>query len=1018
MSFVLTNSLQARKLITILQENPGKQAFYLFGKDEEAINRNECLEAVKAYLFSKTNSAEWQNIDPEDIEKNLTKIGDLLDEILAQPEGSNLPKNLQELVAEKDQALAARSTQGQNTGGNRIVTATNLTLAQQMEIIRGHEAKLKGLDAAVFKEITRNNELGLDLSLEQNQHIVLNSVRQTVRNVEAQIAKAVLAGQKFENVKDEILRPLYQHAEGVTISTTGTIAIIRDHAKKIFESPVLQKELVTYALTKAKSLGINNLVEEYKKYLPADEALKAAAEFEEVARDPSYSPQDAFVIAGRRVNSHFIGKMESYIQTAIENGELTAENVEEGVQKSFSVANDYANFKIRPVLSDGETGQALHLDKIVHNGQEISIAQLHKDINAARVAQGKVPVDRFTVEAAFYDQTALKEIAKEDKIILTEQHGNEAASQYLSNIESDDFGHLITEVRGTTEAIGGAYKGIYNKLINPIAAGSTDKGSIAAEGRKQLFSLVQKVSPKNFETLRKSFSAVTKLTSALESSKLGFVYKGFMSGGLRGVAYEGSKKLFKVATARASAYLVRKALVWSASTGFKGFIGRGILKVAAWGGIKQAAKVVVKSAAAAVMKKAAVWALKKGLISLVGKGLLKLGAIVGANVIPVAGQVISIALIALEVLNIVKSITVGLAKTISKKLQEGTVLEEINGLFDLGKFSKLKWIGILGTGALALVGGIAAPVLSFFAGSLGSILGTLGGAVLGGGLGGGVLGSLGGAVGGAFAGPKIGTMLNNFFGAKGGLSNIFAKGGEALNHLFNGVGSGEIASSMGTVSSVGAAGAMGVGSFIVMTSLATAFSLPPFDKLSDYFEQGKKQNYMCVDSSGNKIVLPGNFPNRWPVNSGWVTAGVNTYTGASTHTNAIDIGAPVGTPIYATHNGTVITAAWSDKGYGRFVVISGKTDSGETFRTLYAHMSVIIAHEGQEVKAGDLIGEMGSTGNSTGPHIHYELFLDSSGQNQYFAKISVACSLPISEAELSRINAGCVEASNCNCKVD
>jgi murein DD-endopeptidase MepM/ murein hydrolase activator NlpD len=83
----------------------------------------------------------------------------------------------------------------------------------------------------------------------------------------------------------------------------------------------------------------------------------------------------------------------------------------------------------------------------------------------------------------------------------------------------------------------------------------------------------------------------------------------------------------------------------------------------------------------------------------------------------------------------------------------------------------------------------------------------------------------------------------------------------------------------------------------------------------------------------------------------------------------LDFAAPQGTPIYATANGTVRMATYSDAGYGNHVVI----DHGYGYETLYGHMVRIKARPGQKVTRGEIIGYVGSTGKSTGPHCHYEV---------------------------------------------
>ncbi len=83
----------------------------------------------------------------------------------------------------------------------------------------------------------------------------------------------------------------------------------------------------------------------------------------------------------------------------------------------------------------------------------------------------------------------------------------------------------------------------------------------------------------------------------------------------------------------------------------------------------------------------------------------------------------------------------------------------------------------------------------------------------------------------------------------------------------------------------------------------------------------------------------------------------------------LDFAAPIGTPIYATADGRIITAGNTGNGYGNHVVIN----HGYGYETLYGHMSKIKVRVGQKVKRGEVIGWVGSTGKSTGPHCHYEV---------------------------------------------
>jgi len=103
----------------------------------------------------------------------------------------------------------------------------------------------------------------------------------------------------------------------------------------------------------------------------------------------------------------------------------------------------------------------------------------------------------------------------------------------------------------------------------------------------------------------------------------------------------------------------------------------------------------------------------------------------------------------------------------------------------------------------------------------------------------------------------------------------------------------------------------------------------------------------------------------------------------SKHTG-VDIGARHGSNIVASNSGTVVTSGWSSKGYGNYVVIN----HGGGMSTLYAHMSKRLVSKGQTVSKGDVIGLVGSTGYSTGPHLHFEILKNGDDTNpmNYFTK--------------------------------
>jgi len=91
----------------------------------------------------------------------------------------------------------------------------------------------------------------------------------------------------------------------------------------------------------------------------------------------------------------------------------------------------------------------------------------------------------------------------------------------------------------------------------------------------------------------------------------------------------------------------------------------------------------------------------------------------------------------------------------------------------------------------------------------------------------------------------------------------------------------------------------------------------------------------------------------------------------------IDLSGAYGTPIYATADGTVLRAGWNSGGYGNLVEI----DHGRGITTRYGHMSAVLVSPGQHVTRGQQVGRMGSTGRSTGNHLHYEVRIDGRAVN-------------------------------------
>ena len=122
-------------------------------------------------------------------------------------------------------------------------------------------------------------------------------------------------------------------------------------------------------------------------------------------------------------------------------------------------------------------------------------------------------------------------------------------------------------------------------------------------------------------------------------------------------------------------------------------------------------------------------------------------------------------------------------------------------------------------------------------------------------------------------------------------------------------------------------------------------------------------------------------PSEKPVRTAAFTSGYGVrsdpFKGGAARHMGIDLAGPVGTPIYATADGIVEEAGWNSGGYGNLV----KVGHGKGIETRYGHMSAILVKAGQRVTRGQQIGRMGSTGRSTGSHLHYEVRIDGRAVN-------------------------------------
>jgi murein DD-endopeptidase MepM/ murein hydrolase activator NlpD len=131
-----------------------------------------------------------------------------------------------------------------------------------------------------------------------------------------------------------------------------------------------------------------------------------------------------------------------------------------------------------------------------------------------------------------------------------------------------------------------------------------------------------------------------------------------------------------------------------------------------------------------------------------------------------------------------------------------------------------------------------------------------------------------------------------------------------------------------------------------------------------------------VDAQVRRALLPQNTP----VTEGFVGSGfgmrTDPFTGQVSMHSGVDFAAPIGTPIFAAAGG-VVTSAEVHPAYGKTVVI----DHGNELSTLYAHASRFDVKPGDIVRRGQKIAEVGNTGRSTGPHLHFEVHMKGQPQN-------------------------------------
>lgn len=145
------------------------------------------------------------------------------------------------------------------------------------------------------------------------------------------------------------------------------------------------------------------------------------------------------------------------------------------------------------------------------------------------------------------------------------------------------------------------------------------------------------------------------------------------------------------------------------------------------------------------------------------------------------------------------------------------------------------------------------------------------------------------------------------------------------------------------------------------------------NSLEDVYEKAlSTQEFLACKPSINPIS---------PADPYWLTSTfgyrIDPFTGKRAAHHGLDLAGPVGLDVHCTGAGTVVAALMNKYGYGKEVVV----DHGFGYTTRYAHLNDINVKVGQKLKRGEVIGTLGSTGRSTGPHLHYEIRKDGSATN-------------------------------------
>jgi murein DD-endopeptidase MepM/ murein hydrolase activator NlpD len=158
---------------------------------------------------------------------------------------------------------------------------------------------------------------------------------------------------------------------------------------------------------------------------------------------------------------------------------------------------------------------------------------------------------------------------------------------------------------------------------------------------------------------------------------------------------------------------------------------------------------------------------------------------------------------------------------------------------------------------------------------------------------------------------------------------------------------------------------------------------PSFAESVEDYDYLKHVKLMALTAKTSRFTSLNSRPSIWPVDGRLIRSSYGQRTdplsGEGAFHTGVDISAPSGISVRATADGIVVHTAF-DNGYGRLVVV----DHGNGVQTYYAHLSKFYVHAGQEVRRGDVVGAVGSSGRVTAPHLHYEVRMGGAPINPYF----------------------------------